>query len=203
MAKYKDLAIQLTIVTAGVFIALFVDSLVEWNQYRRLVKEARATLTREITYNQKEIQLSVASVDAAMRDFENAINLADDMIKSGKSEITQVHLGLVLADLTDAGWQTAERTGALAHMDYADVQQLSMLYDLQQFVADQQRTALEHLTQASGFLTVGDPTKDIGAKDFETFRAQVMTLRADVVMLEKFAKRLSEQYAKVLAEQAR
>jgi hypothetical protein len=53
MTKYKDLAIQLVIVTAGVFIALVVDSLVEWNQQRRLVNEARATLNREIGDNQR------------------------------------------------------------------------------------------------------------------------------------------------------
>ena len=201
MSKYKDLAIQLAIVTAGVFIALFVDSLVEWNQYRRLVQEARATLKREMAYNKQEVESSVASVDGAMRDFDNAISFADDMIRTGKSSIRQVNLGLNLADLTAAGWQTAERTGALTHMDYAEVQELSKLYTLQELVAAQQRTALEHLTQASGYLVVGEPTKDIGVKDFETFRFQVMTLRADVVMLQKFALRLAENYGEVLARQ--
>jgi hypothetical protein len=199
MTKYKDLAIQLTIVTAGVFIALFVDSLVEWNQYRRLVREARATLTREIEYNKKEIDVSLASFDQKMRDFDNAINFANDMIKSGKSAITQVDLGLELAELAAAGWQSAERTGALSHMDYGEVQELSKLYGMQELVTAQQRTALEHLTQASGYLVVGEPTKDIGTRDFENFRAEVMTLRSDLVMLRRFAARLSENYAQMLA----
>jgi hypothetical protein len=203
MSKYKDLAIQLTIVTAGVFIALVVDSLVEWNQYRRLVNEARATLTREITYNKKEIATSIAAMDEEMRDFENAISFADNMIRAGKSPITQVNLGLNLAELSEAAWQSAERTGALSHMDYAEVQELSRLYGWQELVATHQRTALEHLTQASGYLTVGEPTKDMGVKDFEAFRSQVMTLRADRVMLQKFATRLSEMYTEVLAREGR
>lgn len=203
MARYKDLAIQLTIVTAGVFIALFVDSLVEWNHYRRLVNEARATLTREVTANKKEIDSALANVDQEMRDLANAINFADDMIRAGKSDIRQVNLGLNLAELSAAGWQSAERTGALSHMDYADVQELSRLYSLQELVAAQQRTALDHLTQASGYLAVGEPTQDIGPKDFETFRTQVMTLRSDLVMLQKFAARLSEQYAQALAREGR
>ena len=203
MAKYKDLAIQLTIVTAGVFIALFVDSLVEWNQYRRLVKEARATLTREIQYNKKEIDIAIASFDQKMRDFDNAINFADDMIKSGKSAITHVDLGLEIAELTAAGWQSADRTGALSHMDYGEVLDLSNLYGMQELVTAQQRTALEHLTQASGYLAVGEPTKDIGTKDFEVFRAQVMTLRSDLVMLQQLAARLSENYARMLAREPR
>ncbi len=32
---------------------------------------------------------------------------------------------------SSAGWRTAERTGALSHMPYAEVQRYSLLYDLQ------------------------------------------------------------------------
>jgi hypothetical protein len=168
-----------------------------------LVREARATLAREMADNKREIDISLASIDQKMREFDEAISFADDMIRAGKSEINQLHLSLELAELSAAGWQSAEQTGALAHMDYAEVQQLSKLYSMQELVASQQRRALEHLTQASGMLRIGDPTMDIGRKDFETFRTQVMMVRADVAMLKDFATRLAENYKERLAQPVR
>ena len=203
MSKYKDVARELAIVTAGVLIALLINSLVEWNHYRLLVKEARATIAREIADNKREIDISLASIDQKMREFDDAVSFADDMIRAGKSEINQLHLGMEVAELSAAGWQSADRTGALAHMDYAEVQQLSKLYGMQELVASQQRQALEHLTQASGLLRLSNPKSNFGPKDFEIFRTQVMTVRADVAMLKDFATHLAENYNEQLKQRSR
>lgn len=198
MAKYKDLAVQLTIVTVGVFIALFVDSLVEWNQHRRLVNEARATIAREIAYNKQEIESALASIESQLRDFDNAIRFADEMRKSGKSGINQLNLRLNLAEISTAGWQSAERTGALTHMDYGEVQELSKLYGWQELVVQQQRRALDRLTHASGLLRSG-PSPSLESRDYQAFRDEVIALRGDLGMFQDFAKRQVEIYNEVLA----
>ena len=203
MANYKDAGRELAIVTAGVLIALLINSLVEWNHYRLLVKEAHATIAREMADNKREIDISLASIDKNLLEFDNAVVFADDMIRAGKSAINQVKLGLELAELSAAAWQSAAGTGALAHMQYAEVQQLSKVYGMQELVASQQRQALEHLTQASGLLRLGDPTRNIATKDFEAFRAHVLTLRADAAMLKEFSQRLAKNYQERLNQPAR
>ena len=199
MARYKELATQLAIVTAGVFIALFVDSLVDWNQHRRLVNEARATIAREIAYNKKEIESALASVGPQMTQYDTALRFADEMEKTGKTQLQEVKLDLNMADLSLAGWQSAERTGALAYMDYGEVQELSKLYGWQELVAQQQRRALDRVSQASGLLREGPGAEYIRTADYQSFREHVMALRADVGMFEQFAKRLVEFYDGMLA----
>jgi hypothetical protein len=197
MAKYKDLAVQLVIVTAGVFIALFVDSLMEWNQHRRLVNEARANIEREIDYNKKEIESALDSVGPQFRNFDSAIQFAEEMRKTGKSAINQIDLTLNLAEFSTAGWQSAERTGALTHMDYGEVQELSRLYGWQDLVEQQQRRALDRLTLASGLLRSG-PSPNLEGRDYQMFRDEVLALRGDLGMFENFAKRLVEIYSEAL-----
>ena len=53
--KYSpaDYLFQFITVTAGVFIALVIDGLTDWNNNRELVAQARSTIAREIRDNKK------------------------------------------------------------------------------------------------------------------------------------------------------
>jgi hypothetical protein len=104
-------------------------------------------------------------LDAVLKDaanrrnhLENAVLLADDLLSARNSSIRQVQLGLSLADLSAASFQSAERTGALGHMDYAEVQKYSRLYAIQDLFSDQQRRSLERTAAALAMLR-GDPHK--------------------------------------------
>lgn len=195
--SYKELLLQLVIVTAGVLIALLLESLVEWNHYRNLVVQARQMIAREIADNKKEIETVLASTEAEAQSIEGALQLANDLLASGKSEIRKFRLDVNLADLSAASWQTAERTGAVAHMDYAEVQEYSRLYGVQDLFAAQQRRVFERLTQAIGILSHGSPD-DAPARDIEAFRQHLLALRADLTMMEQLARRLNEDYQRML-----
>ena len=103
-----------------------------------------------------------------------------------------------MADLSAAGWRTAERTGALGQMSYAEVQRYSRLYDFQDLFLQQQRVILNQLSDASSMLADNFDPDHPNPKDLETFRARVMELRASAVIQEDFAKRLAERYAETL-----
>jgi hypothetical protein len=135
----KDFLIALATITAGVLIALSLEGLLEWNHNRRLVREARETVTREITDNKKEVDGILASAAARQNHLDNALHLANELLNSKKSDVRQVNLGTSIAELSSAGWQSAERTGALTLMDYAEVQKYAGLYELQNLFAVQQR----------------------------------------------------------------
>ena len=84
-----------------------------------------------------------------------------------------------LAELSSTAWRTAERTGALSHMDYAEVQKFSELYDCQDLVVQQQRNMVELAGIGDRrFCPAISTLKTKSSKDLEAFRQHVMQLRA-------------------------
>ena len=58
--SFRDVAIHLAIVTAGILIALGLEQTVEFFNHRRLVAEARANILSEIRDNKQELDKQVA-----------------------------------------------------------------------------------------------------------------------------------------------
>lgn len=201
MRKYSfaDYGFQFITVTAGVLIALFIDGFVDWNNNRELVESARATIMREITDNKKDLDATVSGFSRDREALLNAIKFSNDMLQSAKTNVRSLELHYNLADLSSTGWHTAERTGALSHMDYAEVQKYSKLYDLQDLLIDQQRSILTQLTAASAMLTDFDADKP-NRKDLEMFRERVMLLVGSMNITEDFAKRLATSYSEILGQ---
>jgi hypothetical protein len=198
--SWKDFGIQLITITAGILIALSLEGVRESLRDRALVREARQNIHREIADNQREIENEVKSMPARSKKIDTALQFANEILKAKQTGIDQLELKLDFPDLTAAGWQTAERTGALAHMDYAEVQKYAGLYAFQEFLIQQQRRALEAMAATIGILTAsedGDPRKASRA-DIERFRDQVVFLRSIVFIEEQLATAASERYKKAL-----
>jgi hypothetical protein len=51
--SWQDFLLHLTTITIGLFIALSLESMVEWMHHRHLVHQARATIYKEMTDNRK------------------------------------------------------------------------------------------------------------------------------------------------------
>ncbi len=199
-AKYtaSDYAFQFITVTAGVLIALLVNGFVELRSNRELVRDARATLTREIADNKKEVDSTLAGYEGDAKSLDNAIKFATDLLSTKATTVHELKFHVNLAELSSTGWRTAERTGALSHMDYDEVQKFSKLYDWQDVVEEQQRNLVGLLAEASALLSSDfDPDKP-NPRDLEAFRENVIRLRATLSLMEKMVKRLSESYAEAL-----
>lgn len=199
-AKYtaSDYSFQFITVTAGVLIALLVNGLVEARNNRNLVRDARATIAREIVDNRNDLDKTLGGYDADDKALEQAIKFATEMLSTRSTKITKLELHVNLADVSSTGWRTAERTGALSHMDYAEVQKYSKLYDLQDLFVEQQRSLVSRLAAATAILSSDFNPDDPNPRDLEGFREQVMLMRAALKVQEQFARRLAENYAEVL-----
>jgi hypothetical protein len=190
----RDLLLELFIVTIGVLIALLVQSLVDWQHYRRLVREARATIAHEITDNKREIEGLITQAPGQKKKLDTALQFADQLLATKKTSVDTLDLGFNLADLSTAGWQSADQTGALGHMDYAEVQRYARAYTVQALFADRQRQSVELLAAATALLgCCDDPTKS-AAPDLTAFRQQVLALKGQLLIQESIAARLVEIY---------
>jgi hypothetical protein len=197
--SFKEFAIQLVTITAGVLIALSIEGVREWSHYRALVREARETIAREIADNKKELDGRLKAFDSVKKNLDTAFQLVNELLATKKSDINRLELGFEMAELSAASWQTAERTGALAHMDYAEVQRLSRLYDAQSLYLEHQRRTLERLAAAVTLFAGGDP-HTAPAKDLETFRAHVLELQGGYAIQAQLGQRLTELYERSLRE---
>jgi hypothetical protein len=193
---YRYFFVELLIVTAGVLIALSVDSLREWNQYRMLVSEARATSGREIADNQREVDIALSDVETRKTNIRTALTLANDLLATKKSDIQEFRLGFALAELSAAGWHSAERT-ALGHMEYSEVQKYSRLYAFQELYVAQQRQAVQRLAAAIALLSDTNP-HEAQPDDLRAFRQHLLVLGGELDVEGQLAKKLSELYAEAL-----
>src|SRR5687767_14745030 len=193
----RTFLVQLVTITVGVLIALFFEGLVDWNNNRALVRQARAMIKREITDNKREIDGTLAEVETRKKHLANALRLANDLLHTKKSDVRELSLARSFAQLSSASWQTAERTGALAHMDYDEVQRYSALYAFQEVFTTHQHRALERMAAVGAVVAHGSP-HEAPAADLEKLREQVMALHGDLLIETDLAKTLSAHYGSEL-----
>ena len=117
----KHFVVELLTITTGVLIALSLEGLLEWNNHRLLVREAKAIIAREIADNKTELGRYLSGTEQRLTDVATSPILASDLLTTRKSDVGEIKLQLDLSPLSAAGWHTAERTNALAYMEYADV----------------------------------------------------------------------------------
>jgi hypothetical protein len=197
---WRDFFVQLVIVTVGVLIALLLQGLVDWQRGQALVREARANIRQELQENLREVDLEIAGLAKREANLDNCLKFAEDLLANGKTDINAFELGLSFAELGSASWQSAERTGALALMEYRDVQTLSKQYDKQDLYVAAQRRAMDRLANAFG--VVPDATKATKAAraDLEAFRREIQALQASLLIEKQLAEQLSRSYKSTIAD---
>ena len=201
MKKYTlaDYAFQFITVTAGVLIALLIDGLADAKANRELVESARAMIIRELADNKKDLEATLSGIAADQEAMRNAVKFADELLLTRKTTASSVELHYNVADqISDSSWRTAERTGALALMDYEEVQRYSRVYDFQDLFMQQQRQTLTQVVVAGSIFKADFDLKHFNTKDLEMFRTRVIDLLGLVGLQEDFGKKLLEDYAKAM-----
>jgi hypothetical protein len=197
---FADYVFQFITIAIGVLVALLASGLNEFYNNRQLLAQARATIAREIADNKKDLDATLSGFASDRAAMVNAIQFATDMQEAGKTNVTSIELHYNMADLVASAWHTAERTGALSHMDYAEVQRYSKLYDFQDLFVQQQRATVSQLAAASSLLRGNFNPDKPNPRDLEVFRERVQLLLAQVSLQEDFAKRLAEYYTEALKQ---
>jgi hypothetical protein len=194
----KEFLFQLLTITAGVLIALAIDGLVEWKHNRDLVREATATITREVSDNKAALERHLADAGTREKDVDNSLQLAKELLATKTSSIHDITLGFHLSNMSAAAWQTAERTGAVAHMEYADVQKYAKLYNLQALYEGEQRRVMEQVVAALSSMG-GDP-HEASPADLERFRQQLFAVRGMLLIDRQLADSLLKSYKETLGQ---
>ena len=193
-----DYLFQFITITAGVLIALLINGLVEWNNNRELVEQARATIQREVEANVKELEGLPDSVKKSEGELARALQFADELLANGKTDVNSLSLNFTLATLNASGWQTADRTGALAHMDYDEVEKYSEIYNMQQLFDEQQRKAVDLVASSITLVASGfDPGK-ASVQELGEFRRRILLLQSNLLVTRQLGEQLMKGYQEFL-----
>ena len=187
---------ELLIVTAGVLIALSVDSLRGWNKDRQLIEQARRNIGLGLEENRKDVERVLAGSATREKELENVRDFVNEMLRTGKSSVKELALNTEVSDLSAAAWHSAERTGALSLLNYDEVQRYSRLYAVQELYVSHQQQSLRRITSALALISDGDP-HDAAPEDLRAFRQEVRALTSEAYVGNMIAKRLIELYTEM------
>jgi hypothetical protein len=186
---------QLTTITIGVLIALSFDAVLRWSSDRALLTEAKQTIAQEVAANRAAIERHVASLPGRIEKFDAALKLVDDLLAGAEISSGEVELSVSLPELSDAGWQTAERTGALSLMGYADVQRLARVYSFQSLFERQAQGALEPLTKLQAWFAGERNPLTSSPQSLASLRAMILDFRGTMHLHQQLSEQLSATYA--------
>jgi hypothetical protein len=189
---------QLTTITIGVLIALSFDALLRWNDDRTLVAEARANIAREIEDNRRELEAHLATYEERVDRLDNVLKLLAAQEAGVAPTTGQMLFNMEFPSLNDAGWRTAQQTGALALMDYGDVQRVAETYALQALVAENLKPLLLIGNQAGSIVETASDPLALPPPMRDSLRGLTAELRGIVRVDEQLGRQLLAGYDEYL-----
>ena len=195
--SWSELFGQLTIITAGVLIALLLEGAVAWLDHRKLVREATSNLRSEMADNVRELDGLFVNIVKQRRSLEHANDLAQMLLEQKKIENETLSLDFHTAELKDASRTTAEVTGAFGHMEYAEVERFAAVYGLQaSFNRAQDRTNESFVTTLAGVRLLGSDKPD--PEQVKQWKAQIGLTLAALIVEEQIGQALVKRYTAAL-----
>ena len=152
---WKDFFVHLVTITVGLLIAVGIEGCVELHREHTLVREARETMREEIEHNSNEMKDAVAKLDqqtALMKKNIETLTRIQENPKDKAAQDAQINADFSIVGLRETAWKTAQTTGALSFMPYAEAQRYSDVYGTQKDFLDQQDKILEDEAQFLGVM---------------------------------------------------
>jgi hypothetical protein len=123
--------LHLFTITVGLLIAVGIEAAVERHQHRELAAEARDTMTAEIRKNSSNVADALKDIDQEQQKLkDNLDRVRKVQLNPSDPTARDLHLDITFntTGLEDTGWRTAQVTGALAFMPYAESEKYTSIY---------------------------------------------------------------------------
>lgn len=151
----KDFLLHLLTITVGLLIAVGIEGCVELHREHKLVNEARATMREEIRSNSAEMADAVESIKKQKVAIRNNIEVLTRIQQNPKDKSAQdpsIDASFSNKSLKDTAWKTAQTTGALSYMPYAEAEKYAAIYQAQDAFLAAQDKIVEDEAQLLGVL---------------------------------------------------
>lgn len=200
IGNLSEFFLHLFTITIGLLIAVGIEGAVEHHQHRKLAAEARETMTEEIRKNAGTINDALGEIAREQQKMElNLAAVRKVQLNPNDPSAESLHLDISYntTGLEDTGWKTAQATGALAFMPYAESTKFSGIYGAEETFLKAQDLLSEDEARILGtiqkfHLGHGKLTKDAAdamAEQFGIWQGHllVMKISADVLQEQQNA----------------
>jgi hypothetical protein len=198
--SWRDFFIHIGTITLGLFIALSLEGFIESMHHRHLLHQARENLREEITENQKTLAQDHRLLESNRQNLLRIIAT----LRQLKANPKQPHDSIVLPwgwyGPSEAAWDTARNTGALALMPYDKVQGYSLVYAQQGSVQQQADLYITNQTHAGVPLVGNESGANLTPAQIDDLIKGCATSVTDIDLLETLMKGLDRNYADALRQ---
>ena len=193
----RDFMLHLLTITIGLLIALGLEGLVEWRHHQNLRHEAATNIRKEMAVNRKELTELLAAIPGEQSSLTGMLANLQDRQAGRPMQGERRRLNMKIAGLQDASWQTANATGALAYMEFDEVQQYAAAYQLQKQLDGLQNSAVDNVVGLQALLATADPEK-MNTADAASAVNIDRSLMAHIETLRELAVSLNQTYSTTL-----
>lgn len=195
--------LHLFTITIGLLIAVGIEAAVEHHQHRKLASEARETMKEEIRKNAENTNdalKDIASEQQKMKDNLAAVRKVQLNPNDPSANDMKLDISYSSTGLEDTGWKTAQATGALAFMPYAESTKYSAIYGTEQsFLKAQDQLAEDEArflgTVQKFHIGTGKVSKDAAdaiAEQLGIWQGHLLAVKIAAVVLQEQQNAFSE-----------
>jgi hypothetical protein len=143
IGNMSEFFLHLFTITIGLLIAVGIEAAVEVHQHHELAAQARQTMTAEIRHNASSVASALADIEKEQKKFAQDLAILQKVQLNPKAPSNaNLDISYDSTGLEDTAWRTAQVTGALSFMPYAEAAKFSDIYDAEQvFLKSQSRLA--------------------------------------------------------------
>jgi hypothetical protein len=139
----RDFLMHLLTITVGLFIALSLENAAEAIHHRHQRNEAETQIRSEIQENLDLLIKGAPVVTAELKGMTNSLQVLEANSHGQQGSLRQEDFTFHEAPIQDAAWRTANSTGSISYMDYAEVERFSEAYKEQELLQTIEEKALE------------------------------------------------------------
>jgi hypothetical protein len=193
----RDFLLHLLTITIGLLIALGLEATVEHIHHRSLVREARANMASEIADNQRAVTEFLANLDKDQKAGKQGLATLEEIRHTHNSKGKNFAYHWSFSELEDTSWKTAQVTGAIAFMDYAEAKRYSEIYNTQKLFADAEDQSMEAVNSIG---MAGDPAQ-LTSEQLLALQHSIAVAMLHFDTLGNIARSLNQEYTDFHAHQ--
>lgn len=197
--SFRDFVVHLLMISLGVLIALGAEGIVEFVHHRHLVEQARSNLMAEMRANHETLDDNLPKLKKNEVLLEQTLEDLQKLKADRKAKTRDINLDLNFFSLSDTSWRTAQATGALALMNYAQAEDFAGYYDVQTML-NRLVFSLEDtwLDMTAAFNPLGTDTSKMDDRQLDEVQHRVQLSLGRIIAVENVGHSLNDLYVKKL-----
>jgi hypothetical protein len=196
----RDFLLHLFTITVGLFIALSLEGLVEWQHHRHLAHDAEASLHAEITSNASGIDGVLADLHKKQDALKHDVVVLNYVLaKKAYPKDKDMSVDFRIVTFDNVSWKTAESTDALSYMPYDLAKGYSGIYAQQDLLgASEQQAARDAVVAIGPFLN--EPSNSIppAPEEATEIKQKIEVLQGQYILVEAMMTGLAADYKQFL-----